>query len=148
MSASAATEAAVDGGSAPTHHTRQHTRTSPTRCCGRTVGKPQTQATAPIGALETPHEAAIQVGSHSKVLRTPSRGSVPFSEVRCTNRYATAYLTATFRSQGFSPSQRLDPRTSLWLCFAPHPLVGFWTFRASPARISRGASRHPMLSCR
>ena len=57
--------------------------------------------------------------------RTPSRGSLPFSEIRCPGRYAAAYLTTTIRSQGFSPSQRFDPRTSLRLYFTPHPLVGF-----------------------
>ena len=57
--------------------------------------------------------------------RTPSRGSLPFSETRCVDRYVAACLTTTIRSQGFSPSQRFDPGTSLRLCFTPHPLVGF-----------------------
>jgi hypothetical protein len=37
----------------------------------------------------------------------------------------TACLTATFRSQGFSPSQRFGPHLPLRLCFTPHPLIGF-----------------------
>jgi hypothetical protein len=36
-----------------------------------------------------------------------------------------AYLTDAFRSQGFSPSQRLDPTGALRLCFAPLPPIGF-----------------------
>jgi hypothetical protein len=39
--------------------------------------------------------------------------------------YVTACLTATFRSQGFSPSQRFGPHLPLRLCFTPHPLIGF-----------------------
>jgi hypothetical protein len=57
--------------------------------------------------------------------RTPSRSSLPFSEIRCAGRYVAACLTTTIRSQGFSPSQRFDPRTSSRLYFTPHPLVGF-----------------------
>ena len=37
----------------------------------------------------------------------------------------TVYLTAAFRSQGFSPSQRLHPLVASWLCFAPLPSIGF-----------------------
>jgi hypothetical protein len=50
---------------------------------------------------------------------------LPFSETRCADRYVAACLTTTFRSQGFSPSQRFDPSAPLRLCFTPHPLVGF-----------------------
>lgn len=60
---------------------------------------------------------------------------------------ALACLTNTIRSQSFSPSQRFDPRTSLRLYFAPHPLIGFQTFRAFPTKASRCASRHSLLSC-
>lgn len=38
---------------------------------------------------------------------------------------ALVCLTNAFRSQGFSPSQRFDPGTPLWLCFKPHPPIGF-----------------------
>jgi hypothetical protein len=34
-------------------------------------------------------------------------------------------LSDTVRSQGFSPSQRFDPARASWLCFAPHPPLGF-----------------------
>jgi len=34
-------------------------------------------------------------------------------------------LPDTFRSQGFSPSQRLHPLDASWLCFTPHPSTGF-----------------------
>jgi hypothetical protein len=83
----------------------------------------------------------------STASKTPSRGSSPSSEIRCADRYVTACLTATFRSQGFSPSQRFGPRTSLRLYFTPLPLIGFRASRAFPASASRSASRHPMLSC-
>jgi hypothetical protein len=60
------------------------------------------------------------------------RNRVHLPEVHCLSAKSdmpivnvTAYLTATLRSQGFSPSQRFDPGTPLRLCFAPHPLVGF-----------------------
>jgi hypothetical protein len=44
-------------------------------------------------------------------------------------------LTSTVHSQGFSPSQRFDPARALWLCFAPHPPIGFVVaFRAFPSR--------------
>ena len=59
---------------------------------------------------------------------------MPSSEIRCANRYATACLTVTFRSQGFSPSQRFGPRTPLRLCFAPHPLIGFRPSELFPPR--------------
>lgn len=41
--------------------------------------------------------------------KTPSRGSVPFSGVRCIDRYALGCLPSAIRSQGFSPSQRFAP---------------------------------------
>jgi hypothetical protein len=49
----------------------------------------------------------------------------PFSEIRRMNRNVPACLTGTIRSQSFSLSQRLDPHSSSWLCFTPHPLIGF-----------------------
>jgi hypothetical protein len=41
--------------------------------------------------------------------KTPSRGSVPFSGVRCIDRCALDCLPSAIRSQGFSPSQRFAP---------------------------------------
>jgi hypothetical protein len=43
---------------------------------------------------------------------------------------ASAYLTDTIHSQGFSPSQRFDPTLAWQLCFTLHPPIGFLTFRA------------------
>lgn len=62
---------------------------------------------------------------------------------------ALVYLTSTIRSQGSSPSKRFDPASGLWVCFTPHPPMGFFlASRASPARASRNASRRPLLPCR
>jgi len=52
-------------------------------------------------------------------------GSLPFDEISDGDRYAPDYLPGTFRSQGFSPSQRFDPTDASWLCFTPHPSLGF-----------------------
>lgn len=41
-------------------------------------------------------------------------------------------LTSTSRSQSFSPSQRLFPVWPSWLCFTPHPPVGFRPSKYSP----------------
>ena len=65
-----------------------------------------------------------------------SRGT--FHEVRFLSAKPTqvivmlVYLTSTVRSQGFSPSQRFDPTRTLWLCFAPHPPIGFWPPKLFP----------------
>jgi len=41
-------------------------------------------------------------------------------------------LGCTVRSQGFSPSQRFTPTRASWLCFAPHPPIGFWSSELFP----------------
>jgi hypothetical protein len=60
---------------------------------------------------------------------------------------APVCLTDTIRSQSFSPSQRLDPPVASWLCFTPHPSIGFGLQSFSHSA-SRGVSRRPLLSCR
>jgi hypothetical protein len=58
-------------------------------------------------------------------------------------------LPGTIRSQGFSPSQRFHPARASWLCFAPHPPLGFGIGLQSFSHpTSRDASRRPWLSCR
>jgi hypothetical protein len=59
----------------------------------------------------------------------------------------SVYRADTFRSQGFSPSQRFCPAWTLWLCFTPHPPVGF---RSSELILyaSSSISRCSLLSCR
>lgn len=75
---------------------------------------------------------------------------------------ALVCLTSTFRSQGFSPSQRFHPGTPSWLYFKPHPPIGFmglqsfsrrgqpWCLSALSALLPSGAPRHtpdkPMAS--
>jgi hypothetical protein len=50
---------------------------------------------------------------------------VPFDEISLKDRYASTCLTDAFRSQGFTPSQRLNPPETLWLYFTPLPSIGF-----------------------
>jgi hypothetical protein len=40
----------------------------------------------------------------------------------------------TNRPQGFSPSRRRTPTRTSWLCFTPHPPLGFWSSERSPLR--------------
>jgi len=47
------------------------------------------------------------------------------------------YLGCAIRPQGFSPSRRLSPTQASWLCFAPHPPIGFWSSERSPLRQPR-----------
>jgi len=46
-------------------------------------------------------------------------------------------LGCTVRSQGFSPSQRFSPTRTSWLCFTPHPPLGFWSSELFPRRQPR-----------
>jgi len=46
-------------------------------------------------------------------------------------------LDCAIRPQGFSPSRRLSPTRASWLCFAPHPPIGFWSSEPSPLRQPR-----------
>lgn len=67
-----------------------------------------------------------------RYITTPRQGTdgtshevpAPFDDVSPVIVHAPAYLTGTFRSQGFTPSQRFDPTVALWLCFAPLPPIG------------------------
>lgn len=83
-----------------------------------------------------------------QVEKTPSGGSVPFGEIRMTDRCASVCLPDAFRSQSFSPSQRFSPGHSSWLCFTPHPPLGFMDLQSFSHPTSRDVSRHPVLSCR
>jgi len=46
-------------------------------------------------------------------------------------------LGCTVRSQGFAPSQRFSPTRTLWLCFTPHPSLGFRSSELIPHRQPR-----------
>jgi hypothetical protein len=75
-------------------------------------------------------------------------GSVPFG-VSVRAIVVSVCLTDTIRSRGFSPSQRFEPAWTSWLCFAPHPPLGFGNgLRSFSHSASRDASRRPLLSCR
>jgi len=59
------------------------------------------------------------------------------------------YLGCTVRPQGFSPSRRFSTTRTSWLCFAPHPPLGFWSselFSSSPAAISLDIRCSPVVS--
>jgi len=131
----------------PRHHEWQRIEDRLQRPAAATERKPHTRTRASKMRFPSSRRNVTPGRLASTASRTPSRGSLPFSETRCADRCVTACLTATFRSQGFPPSQRFGPRTSLRLYFTPLPLVGFWTSRAFPASASRSASRHPLLSC-
>lgn len=70
------------------------------------------------------------MGSQQKS-KTPFRGSVPFDEMSCADRYALACLTNAFRPQGFSPSRRFNPGATSRLYFTPHPPIGFLGLESS-----------------
>lgn len=87
----------------------------------------------PCGPYDNPNtrgrRPGLPEGSHRR-LTAGNRRHLP--EVRCLSTEsgmpivdALVCLTNAFRSQGFSPSQRFAPGTPLWLCFKPHPPVGF-----------------------
>jgi hypothetical protein len=58
-------------------------------------------------------------------------------------------LSDTIRSQRFSRSQRFEPARASWLCFTPHPPLGFRDGLQSLSHsTSRCASRRPLPSCR
>lgn len=50
---------------------------------------------------------------------------------------AQCCLDCAVRSQGFSPSQRFSPFRALWLCFTPHPPLGFRSSEHFPLRQPR-----------
>jgi hypothetical protein len=76
-------------------------------------------------------------------------GSVPFDELGALIVTVPVCLTGTFRSQGFSPSQRFHPSSALWLCFKPLPSMGFLLRPPELFRpVGRLAFRLVVLSCR
>jgi len=88
------------------------------------------QKDAPIDKHNTDHthpKAGVNMCSSPSVgvRRHLPWGSLPFDGINDGDRYVPDYLPGTFRSQGFSPSQRFDPTDALWLCFTPHPSLGF-----------------------
>jgi hypothetical protein len=130
---------------------RVHEQPAMTTSCGRR-DKPTHQRATTGSALRR------MTGVSQQESKTPSRGSLPFGGVRCADRCALACLPSAFRSQGFSPSQRFHPGTPSWLCFKPHPPLGFmglqsfsrrgqpWCLSAPVALLSSGAPRQSRTS--
>jgi len=127
----------VDGGSPPT---------SPTPAGGK-LGRSAPVAVAKLRSTRPKTTPSSAARSHRIDEAPPMKFSGPSTKPPLAI-VVPVYLTSTIRSQGSSPSQRFDPASGLWVCFTPHPPMGFSVFRASPARASRSASRRPLLSCR
>jgi len=66
----------------------------------------------------------VRAAQRSGSPTTTSRGSVPFG-VSARAIVVPVCLSGTFRSRGFSPPQRFHPARASWLCFTPHPPLGF-----------------------
>jgi hypothetical protein len=67
--------------------------------------------------------------------RSPTTSPVGFGAFRRAqrgDRIMPVCLAGNFRSQGFSPSQRLHPTIASWLCFKPLPSIGFWPSELLP----------------
>jgi hypothetical protein len=90
-----------------------------------TVNEPPTNPRITRYVCHTHDKRAGDSGSQTGTKDAYREVLGPFSEIRRMNRYAPVCLAGTVRSQSFSLSQRFDPHSSLWLCFVPHPLVGF-----------------------
>jgi hypothetical protein len=97
------------------------------RCQGAPSGrddKSSRRSRVPPGVTSGPARKRV-TGVSQQRSKTPS-------EVRCLSAesdvpivYTLDCLPSAFRSQGFSPSQRFHPGTPSWLCFKPHPPIGF-----------------------
>jgi hypothetical protein len=62
-----------------------------------------------------------------------SRGVRALSAFRAQGSITPDCLSGALRSRGFSPPQRFDPPRASWLCFAPHPPLGFsWSSELFP----------------
>jgi hypothetical protein len=76
---------------------------------------------------------------------------MPFGGIRHADRYTLDCLPSAFRSQGFSPSQRLDPGTPSWLLFqatSAHRLHGSPELLPSrSASVPLGTSCSPAIEC-
>jgi len=80
---------------------------------------------------QTQHQRATTGVARRHIPASRSRNRRHLPEVRCLSTVSgvpivdtLVYLTNAFRSQGFSPSQRLDPDTPSWLYYEPHPPLG------------------------
>jgi hypothetical protein len=73
-------------------------------------------------------------GSHWRLLPW---GSVPFGGISAGDRNRSVASAAPSCPQGFSPSRRFTTTRTSWLCFTPHPPLGFWSSELFPLRQPR-----------
>jgi hypothetical protein len=78
------------------------------------------------------HQGSTREPSEDGRSSSRSRNRRHLPEVRCLSTESGEPIVDTLdclpsaiRSQGFSPSQRFDPGSPSWLCFKPHPSLGF-----------------------
>jgi hypothetical protein len=98
--------------------------------CNVTAPTPNAHTRQAYGASPAAEGQAFQAGPPS----TPPMRFGAFRREQRRDRTVPGCLADTFRSQGFSPSQRFDPTVASWLFFKPLPSIGFLAFRAFPAR--------------
>ena len=128
--------------------TRRLAATSVTRSSIRASGQKDAPSDEHDTVRSCPKAAAHTCSSPPVgVRRHLPWGSLPFDGISVGDRCAPDYLPGTFRSQGFSPSQRFDPTDTSWLCFTPHPSIGFRPSELFPrSQPSRLSTRHALLS--
>ena len=108
---------------------------------------PTTRPKAGTGA-PSPHRSSAAVRVPRRDATTPPMGFGPLRRLNL-GIFASVYLTDAIRSQSLSLSQRFEPAQASWLCFTPHPPMGFRNGLQSFSRsASRDASRRPFPSCR
>jgi hypothetical protein len=73
-------------------------------------------------------------GGHRRLLPW---GSAPFGGIGAGDRNRSVASAAPSCPQGFSPSRRFTPTRTSWLCFTPHPPLGFWSSELFPLRQPR-----------
>jgi hypothetical protein len=109
------------------HEAQQRSLSGPSILRAMSITRMGTDSPEPISHEDGPNPEPD--GGHQGLLPW---GSVPFGGFS-TDDGLQRCLGCTVRSRGFSPPQRFSPIRALWLCFTPHPPLGFLVFRAFPS---------------